>query len=197
MVKVTIYTMIIVLLSAIAVSATALSAAIPDGNETARQLDAAIRSTSHKYHLVTLPSTNKKRVDAMCIRFLSVIPKAMLIPKTEERTVYRLVAKTFDKIESAKKRKAELSQHRESPFLAVNENGYSVVVSSQLSETLALAEQKRLAGKNITTSILELRLPLKQFQMRSNESFAIRDAVSLAARLAKIGVITTLEPTAD
>jgi len=146
---------------------------------------------------MTLPSTNRKKVDAMCIRFLSLVPKAMLIPKTEEKTVFRLVANTFDKLESAKKRKSELSQLGIATFVAVNDAGYSVISGSHFSEALALEEQKNLAAKNITATILELRLPLKQWQMKSTESFAIRDAVTMAGRLAKAGVITTLQPAAD
>jgi hypothetical protein len=72
-----------------------------------------------------------------------------------------------------------------------------VIAGSQLTEALAVAEQKRLARNNISTMILALRLPLKQWQMKSTESFSIRDAVTMAGKLAKIGVITTIEQTAD
>lgn len=196
MVKVSVNSIILALISAITVSGPALSAAIPDNNETPHTLDASNEQNQLQYRLVTLPSTNKKRVDAMCIRFLSLIPKAMLIPKTAERTVYRLIANTFDSIEPAKKRKAELAQHCESPFIVSSDHGYSVIAGSQLTEMLAVAEQKRLAAENISTTILELRLPLKQWQMKSTKSFTIRDAVILASRLARIGVITTIEPAA-
>ena len=196
MVKISVNSIIFVLISAITVSCTALAATIPDNKETAHKLDTSNERNPLRYHLVTLPSSNKKRVDTMCIRFLSLIPKAMLIPKTAESTVYRLITNTFDTIESAKKRKAELLHYCESPFVVKSNNGYSVIAGSQLTEALAVAEQKRLAGKNISTTILELRLPLKQWQMKSTESFKIRDAVSMASKLAKIGVITTIESTA-
>jgi len=132
----------------------------------------------------------------MCIRFLSLIPKAMLIPKTEESTVYRLIAGTFDSLETAKKRRAELLRHCESPFVVKNNQGYAVIAGSQLTKTLAVAEQNRMAAKHISTTILELRVPLKQWQMKSTESFTIRDAVVLASKLTGIGVITTIEPAA-
>jgi hypothetical protein len=195
MVKVSVNAIILMLISAVTVSATALPAALPDTGETIQRLDISNEGNPPLYHLVTLPSTNKKRVDAMCIKFLYVIPKAVLTPKTAERTVYRLVANTFDTIESAKKRKAELLQHCESPFVLKSSQGYTVIAGSQLTEALAAAEQKRLAAKNISTTILELRLPLKQWQMKSTESFTIRDAVIMASRLAKVGVITTIEPS--
>jgi hypothetical protein len=195
MVKVSVKSLIFMLISAVTVSATALPA-LPDTSETIQKLDISNEGNPSLYHLVTLPSTNKKRVDAMCIKFLYVIPKAVLTPKTAERTVYRLVANTFDTIESAKKRKAELLQHCESPFVLKSNQGYSVIAGSQLTEALAAAEQKRLAAKNISTTILELRVPLKQWQMKSTESFTIRDAVIMASKLAKVGVITTIEPTA-
>jgi hypothetical protein len=195
--RVIIYSIFLALFSAITVSGAVLSSAVPDNNESPHRLDTSNERTSQRYHLVTLPSTNRKRVDAMCIRFLSLIPKAMLIPKTEERTVYRLVANTFDKLESAKKRKVELSQHGIATFVIANDSGYSVIAGSHFIEALALEEQKILASKNITSTILELRLPLKQWLMKSTESFAIRDAVNMAGRLAKTGVITTLEPAAD
>jgi hypothetical protein len=195
--RVIIYSIFLALLSAITVSSTALSSDIPDDNDLPHSLDTPNERTSQRYHLVTLPSTNRKRVDAMCLRFLSLIPKAMLIPKTEERTVYRLVANTFDKLESAKKRKTELSRHGIATFVVANDARYSVIAGSQFTEALALEEQKILASNNITTTILELRLPLKQWLMKSTESFAIRDAINMAGRLAKIGVITTLEPAAD
>lgn len=194
--KISIGSIIIVLISAVTASGTTLSATTPDSNEEVHKLDTSNEQNPLQYHLVTLPSTNKKRVDAMCLRFLSLIPRAKLIPNTAERTVYRLIANTFDSIESAKKRKAELVQHCESPFVMKSSQGYSVIAGSQLTETLAVAEQKRLAGKNIVTTIVELRLPLKQWQMKSTESFDIRDAVIIASKLAKIGVITTIEPTA-
>jgi hypothetical protein len=194
MVKVSVKSLIFMLISAVTVSATALPA-LPDTSETIQKLDISNEGNPPLYHLVTLPSTNKKRVDAMCIKFLYVIPKAVLTPKTAERTVYRLVANTFDTIESAKKRKAELRQHCESPFVLKSDQGYSVIAGSQLTEALAAAEQKRLAAKNISTTILELMLPLKQWQMKSTESFTIRDAVIMASRLAKVGVITTIEPS--
>jgi len=187
--------MILVLIFALTVSGTALSAPFPDYNESAHKPDTSNERTPLQYHLVTLPSPNKKKVDAMCLRFLSLIPKAMLIPETVESTVYRLVADTYDTIASAKKRKAELLHHCESPFVVKSDQGYSVVAGSQLTEALAVTEQKRLAGKNISTAILELRLPLKQWQMKSSEGFNIRDAVIMAGKLAKIGVITTIEPT--
>lgn len=197
MAKVIIYWIGLVLIFAVSGSAAAQSSALPDRVETAYTVDSSKRSPSSYYHLMTLPSTNRKKVDAMCLRFLSLIPKARLIPKTEERTVYRLVAGTFATLESAKKRKAELSQHGGSPFLVRDDNGYSVIAGSQLTESLALAEQQRLAARKITTTIRELRLPLREWQMMSNESFVIRDAVVLAGRLAKIGVVTILEPAAD
>lgn len=193
MAKVIIYWIGLVLIFAVSGSAAAQSSALPDRGEAAYTVD----SPSTRYRLMTLPSTNRKKVDAMCLRFLSLIPKARLIPKTEERTVYRLVAGTFATLESAKKCKAELSQHGGSPFLVRDDNGYSVIAGSQLTESLALAEQQRLAARKITTTIRELRLPLREWQMMSNESFVIRDAVILAGRLAKIGVVTILEPAAD
>lgn len=196
MVKVIGYSVFIVLIFAASDSGSAQSSTIPDSTEMAHKPHAPSESNLQKYHLVSLPSTNKKRVDVMCTRFLSLIPKAMLIPKTEERTIYRLIAKTFDTIESAKKLKTKLLQQCESPFVVKNDHGFTVIASSQLTEASALAEQKRLARKNIPTTILELRLPLKQWQMNSTESFTIRDAVIMASRLAKIGVITTLEPAA-
>jgi hypothetical protein len=177
------------------VGSIALSSTIPNSTETANKLDASTESNIHKYYLVTLPSTNKKRVDSMCIKFLSLIHKAKLIPKTEERTIYRLITDKYVNIESAKRLKAELLKQCETPFVIKNDNGYSVVASSQLTENFALAEQKRLASKNIPTTILVLSLPLKQWQMKTTESFNIRDAVLMASRLAKIGVIATLEPT--
>jgi hypothetical protein len=197
MVKVIIYSICLVLIFAVSGSTAAESSALPDRGETTDTVDGLKRNSSNYYRLMTLPSTNRKKVDAMCIRFLSLIPKARLIPTTEERTVYRLVAGTFATIESAKKRKAELAQHGGSPFVVGDDTGYSVIAASQLTESLALAEQQRLAARKITTTIRELRLPLKEWQMKSNESFVIRDAVILAGRLAKIGVITILEPAAD
>jgi len=194
--KVSVNSIILALISAMIVSGPALSATIPDSIETAQTHDSSNEQNPFHYHLVTLPSTNKKRIDAMCIRFLSLIPKAMLIPITAESTVYRLIAGTFDSIESAKKRKAELLHHCESPFVVKNNQGYAVIAGSQLTETLAVAEQKRLAAKHISTTILELRVPLKQWQMKSTESFTIRDAVTLASKLTRIGVITTIEPVA-
>jgi len=196
MVKVSVKSIIFVLISAITFSGMALSATTPDNLDTAHAVDTSNDRNPLHYHLVTLPSTNKKRVDAMCIRFLSLIPKAMLIPRTTERTVYRLSANTFDSLESAKKRKAELLHHCDSPFVVKSEQGFSVIAGSQLTETLAVAEQKRLARKGISSTILELRVPLKQWQMKSTESFNIRDAVIMASKLAKIGVIATIEQTA-
>jgi hypothetical protein len=196
MVRASVNSIILVLISAITVSGTAVPAPLPDTTEAVQKPGTSNEGNPSLYQLITLPSTNKKRVDAMCVKFLYVIPKAKLTPKTAERTVYRLVANTYDTIESAKKRKAELLQHCESPFVLKSNQGYSVIAGSQLTETLAVAEQKRLAGKNISTTILELRLPLKQWQMKSSESFTIRDAVSMASKLAKVGVITTIEPTA-
>lgn len=192
--KVSVNSILILLICVITVSGTALSATIPDHKETV--INTPNERDPLHYHLVTLPTPNKKRVDAMCLKFLSLIPKAMLIPKTSESTVYRLIANTFDTSESAKKRKAELVKYCESPFVVRSEQGYCVIAGSQLTETLAVAEQKRLAGKNIQTTILELRLTLKEWQMKSTESFNIRDAVIMASRLAEIGVLTTIEPTA-
>jgi hypothetical protein len=178
----------------IIISGTALSATIPDDKDTSQTFETSGERSQPQYHLVTLPSTNKKRIDAMCIKFLSLIPNAMLIPKTVESSVYRLIADSFDTIELAKKRKTELMRQCESPFVVKNNQGYSVIAGSQLTETLAVAEQKRLAAKNISTTIVELRMPLKQRRMQSTGSFTIRDAVIMASRLAKIGVITSIEP---
>jgi len=194
--KVSVNSILLALISAMIVSGPALSATIPDTSETAQTHDPSNAQNPLHYHLVTVPSTNKKRIDAMCIRFLSLIPKAMLIPKTAESTVYRLIADTFDSIESAKKRKTELLRHCESPFVVKSNQGYAVIAGSQLTETLAVAEQKRLAAKHISTTILELRVPLKQWQMKSTERFTLRDAVILANKLTSIGVTTTIEPAA-
>ncbi len=196
MVKVAVCSILLVLGFVVSVCGTALSSSIPTSTETTRPLDTAIEGTPGTYHLVTVPSTNKTKVDAMCIKFLSLIPKAMLIPKTEERTVYRLVANTFDRLESAKKRKAELSRQGIATFIVTDDTGYAVIAGSHVTGTLALEEQKQLAAKNITASIRELRVPLKEWQMKSTESFSIRDAVIMAGRLAKLGVITTLQPAA-
>jgi hypothetical protein len=177
--------------------APALSAIIPDDSEAAHEIAATTGQKQLRYHLATLPSTNKKRVDAMCVKFLTLIPKAMLIPRTVDSSVYRLISGTFDSIESARRHKTGLMQFCESPFVLKTDQGYTVIAGSQLSEALALAEQKRLEGKNVSTTILELRLPLKHWQMKSTESFSIRDAVIMASRLAAIGVITTIEPSSQ
>jgi hypothetical protein len=196
MVRILINSMIVILIATVTFSGTALSATVQEMTGAPDALETSSERNQPLYNLVTLPSTNKKRVDAMCLRFLSLLPKAKLIPETSERRVYRLVAKTYDTIEPAKRRKAELLPHCESPFVLKNDYGYTVIAGSQLTEALAVAEQKRLAAKNISTAIVELRLPLKQWRMKSTESFTIRDAVIMASRLAKIGVITTLEPAA-
>jgi hypothetical protein len=130
----------------------------------------------------------------MSLQFLSLIPRAKLIPKTEENTVYRLVANTYDTIGPARKRAKELSHACESPFVTTEASGYSVIAGSQLTEALALAEKERLAARNIPTEIYELRVPLRKWQMKSSESFSVREAVTLAGKLSKCGVITTLEP---
>jgi hypothetical protein len=197
MVRVSVNLIVYVLIFAIIVSGTASSASIPDNKEAVNRFDNSSERNPLQYHLVTLPSTNKKRVDAMCIRYLSLIPKAMLIPKTAESTVYRLIANSFDSIDSAKKRKAELLRYCETPFVVKSDQGYTVIAGSQLTGALAVAEQKRLADKNISTTILELRVSLKQWQMKSAESFDIRDAVIMANKLAKAGVIAIIEPTAQ
>lgn len=193
---VSVYLIIIVQIFAISVSGTALSATIPDDTEREHTLDISHTGNPLHYHLVTVPSINQKRVDTICIKFLSLIPKARLIPNISEGTVYRLIANRFDNLESAKKRKAELMKQNESAFIVKGNQGYTVIVASHLSTTLAVEEQNRLAGKHIATTILELRIPLKQWQMKSTESFTIRDAVFLANMLANMGVTTTIEPTA-
>jgi hypothetical protein len=187
-----------VLLLALAVAGSRPAWAEPaqDSQQSAQKQALTNELNLPRYHLVTPPSTNKKRVDAMCIRFLSQIPKAKLIPKTEEVTVYRLVENVFDTAEAARKRKVELLRHCESPFVLKSDQGYTLVAGSQLTEALALEEQKRLAARKITTKIQELKLPLRQWQMQSAESFTVRDAVGLASRLAEKGVVTTIEQKA-
>lgn len=179
MLRLKVSSLILVLVSALTVGAAELPA-------SAQKLA--------RYHVVTVPATNKKRVDAMCIRYLSVIPKAKLIPKASETTVYRLIATTHDTLPAAKKRRNDLLPYGESPFVMTTSYGYSVVVGSQLTEALAEAERQRLAAKNIVTTIHELRVALKEWQMRSEESFSLRDAVHIAAKLSELGVVTTLEP---
>jgi len=180
----------------VSICGTARSSSIPASAETSQPLETAIERTPDTYHLVTAPSINKKKVDAMCIKFLSLIPKAMLIPKTEERAVFRLVANTYDRLESAKKRKAELSHHGMDTFIVVDDTGYSVIAGSHVTETLALEEQRQLAARNVTATIREQTVPLKEWQMKSTQSFTIREAVIMANKLAKLGVITTLVPAA-
>lgn len=197
MVKVLVNSMIIVLISVASVFGSATSAAIPDTAETAHTPDTSNERNLPLYHLATLPSTNKKRVDAMCIKFLSLIPKAKLVPATAENTVYRLIADTFDTLDPAKKRTAELKRFCESPFVLKTGHGYTVIAASHMTGPSAAAEQRRLAARNIPTTIAEVRVPLKKWQMRSSESFTIREAVSKASALSKIGVTTTLEPSAD
>jgi hypothetical protein len=186
--------MIVMLIAAVTFSDTARSAPFPAKAGATDTPDATSAGDKPRYNLVTLPSTNKKRVDAMCIRFLSLLPKAKLIPETTERRVYRLEAGTYDRIEPARKRKAQLLPHCESPFVLKNDHGYTVIAASQLSEELAVAEQKRLAARSIPTTVVELRLSLKQWRMKSAESFTIREGVIMANRMARIGVTTTLEP---
>ncbi len=178
MVRASLYFLFVILCTAITVS----GADVPAGGDPLQ------------YRVVSVPSTNKKRIDAMCIRYLSVIPKAKLVPKTSETTVYRLIANAYDSLAAAKKRTAELRPYGESPFVMSTSQGYSVVVGSQLTKELAVAEQKRLARKNIATTVLELQVPLKEWQMRSEQSFNLRYAVSVASKLAELGVTTTLEP---
>jgi hypothetical protein len=150
--------------------------------------------SSVRYRLATLPSINRKKVDAMCLRFLSLIPKAMLIPRSRERTVYRLVTDNYDTLEAAKRRKAELSHYSEEPFILKENASYYVVVGSFSTEESAQVEQRRLADKRITTSVVERTLFLKHWQMKSTESYSIRDAVIMASKLSKAGVTTVLEP---
>jgi hypothetical protein len=195
MLKIIVWSIFILPVFTITLSGSALSATIPDNAETDYNSDTSNSRSQLQYHLVTLPSTNKKRVDAMSARFISLVPKAMLISKTPETTVYRLIANRFDSIESAKKRQTELLQHCKSPFVVKSDQVYSVIAGSLFTETSAAVEQKRMAGKNIPTAILKLRLPLKHWQIKSTESFDIRDAVNLASKLDKMGVTAILKPT--
>lgn len=192
--KILFTTALSVLCAAVMFCGTAHSAGMPNISESAQVLDSSNERNPLRYHLVTVPSTNRHRVNAMALKFLSLIPKAKLIPKTEESTVYRLVAATCDTLDSARKRAKELSPAGESPFVTTEKSGYAVIAGSQLTETLALAEQQRLAARNIPTEIREQRVPLRKWQMKSNESFPIREAVTLAGKLSQIGVTTTLEP---
>ena len=171
--------------------------------ETVRTAEGSVRNgtpldvgNQSRYRIVTVPSPNKKRIDAMCFKYLSLIPKAKLIPKTSETTVYRLVANTYDTLEQARRRKSEI-KIGETPFVMTSEHGFSVIVGSQLTVELAQAEQKRLAVKNISTTILEMRVPLKQWYMKSDEAFDLRHAVVVASKLAAAGVVTILEPAAS
>jgi|GEM_PF-5541464 len=193
MVRASINCIVILVCYAIVFSGTVHSTTTSDLKEVPNNLETSSELNSLQYHLVTVPSTNRKRVDAMCIKFLSLIPKARLIPKTVESTVYRLITDTFETVDPAKKRKAELLRFCESPFVMKSDAGYTVIAGSQLTETLAMEEQMRLASKNISTTIRELRLPLKHWQMKSSESYNLRDAVDLASKLVRIGVITTIE----
>lgn len=197
MVRFAVCTIILALNAAVTVCCAEPATPMTGDNKAARMSGVSTEPAPLTYHLVTMPSTNKKRVDAMCIKFLSIIPKAKLIPKMEVRTVFRLVANSYDKLEAAKKRKTELTGLGIATFVAVNDTGYSVIAGSHFTEPLALEEQRTLTEKNVSTTIHELRLPLKEWQMISTESFTIRDAVIMASRLAKIGVITTLQPAAN
>lgn len=192
--KILLTTTLSVFCAAIMFCGSAHSAGTPKISESAQVLDSSNERNPLRYHLVTVPSTNRHRVNAMSLQFLSLIPRAKLIPKTEENTVYRLVANTYDTIGPARKRVKELSHACESPFVTTEESGYAVIAGSQLTEALALAEKERLAAKNIPTEIYELRVPLRKWQMKSSESFSVREAVTLAGKLSKCGVITTLEP---
>ena len=196
MARTAVYSIILALGCTVTLTGTARSATVPGNGKTAHSPGASNRTVA-TYHLATLPSTNKKRVDAMCLRFLSLLPKAKLIPRTEDRTVFRLVVGTFDRLDAAKKRKSELAALGIAAFVAVDEPGYSVVAGSHFTAELALEEQQLLTGKNVTSSIRELRLPLKEWQMRSTESFPLRDAVIMAGKMTMVGVTTTLEPAAD
>ena len=165
-----------------------------EGGEVLRELHASIERTSVTYHLSTIPSPNRKKVDAMCLRYLGILPKAVLIPKNEERTVYRLIAGTFDTVSEAKKRRNELAGRIDSPFV-INDGGkYSVVVASHLTEALAGMEQVQLAARGIDAAVKTQRINLKLWQMKSIESFKLRDAVDLTGKMAVVGVTTLLEP---
>lgn len=146
------------------------------------------------YTLITLPSVKKIKVEGALKRIKSTIPEAEIREITKETVVYRLVAKCFENRASAKSLQTTLTKSCRSPFVALSENSYCVVVSSQMSYSSALADQKVFAKKHISTSIVKTKVPLTQWQVAVGDYSNLKDSVINADKMSSTGLVTTIEP---
>lgn len=123
----------------------------------------------------------------------SEIPRSEVVSKNENKVYYRLVVGCFNDIGSAKKLNAELSRKSIPSFITLSRKKYSVIASSHLSEQYALEEQKLLADKNVRSSIIKTTRSLPYWQIRSIDTYEIREAVYTASIMTMKDLITTVE----
>ena len=121
------------------------------------------------------------------------IPKAEVKKLIERRVFYRLVAGRYDDMTSAVRLRSDLLKRNISSIIMQSKNRFSVVVSSHISEKLALDEQKQLVSKHINSSIVKFNLSSAYWQINSVDAYNLRDAVYTATIMATNDVITTIE----
>lgn len=190
------YTLLFLFLSSMAANASQL---LSDQNAKDSYYLETVTAQSKQsvYSLVTAPSINKKKIDLLYGKIRSSMPSAEIRKNIEERVIYRLVAQCFDNISPARRLQSELLKYSQAAFIIPMDDSYCAAASSHTTEKAALAEQKRLAGKNINVKMVKLSLQLPHWRVKSGDFQRLRDAVYEANRISTQGVITIIEPFDD
>ena len=150
-------------------------------------------SLADGYRLVTPPSANKEAVESMLQVVRTEIPRAAVLTKTERKVFHRLVAGRFNDMASAIRLRSDLAKKDIPSLIMQSKNRFRVIISSFLSEHLALLEQSRLAGIQIKTNIVKVDQSSPTWQIHSVDSYELRDAVYTASIMTTKDVITTIE----
>lgn len=161
----------------------------------------AASGSSSVYSVVTPATLNKKKTETTLKKLQSAVPGAEIKDELKERNFYRLVVKCFNSLSPAKSLQTDLLKLSKSTFIIQTNNSYCVAAGSQLNHDAALAEQKQLAKKHISATIVKLTLPLPHWQVKLGDYSALRDAIIAANNLSNnsdtAALIKVVEPITE
>lgn len=150
-------------------------------------------ASPRSYRLVTAPSPKREEVEAVLEKVRAEVPRAEIIKVPGEKLYYRLVAGHFNDAASALRLRSDLAKRNITSYILQSKNRYRVIVSAHVSKEYAREEQRQLASKNITCSIVTYNQPLLNWRISSVDTFELRDAVYAASIMTSKDVVTTIE----
>lgn len=149
------------------------------------------------YTLSAGETLSQRKVEALMKKLKGTGFQPVVDVDTRNSEVFRLLSECYGDRKSAEKRRTEISRNSQGIFVIRNEDSFCVVAGSLMSESAAMQEQKRLAGKGLRVKVVKFRVPLTFLRISIGRFADPREADQAAHLLAARGIGVTVVKAVD